>query len=159
MVLILEGLALCLWLLFICITGKANGNERLVVFYEPEVQDRAVELGLTTKEKIRNTSMLVSVLLFLPLMTVVPFLVYKYNGAETFLEAFIQMTVIYLVMGLFDRLFIDAFWVQRTKDWIIPGTEDLMPYIHRKTLILKWAGTLIGFPLLAAVIAWIYTMI
>ena len=36
---------------------------------------------------------------------------------------------ILLIMGLFDRLYIDWHWVGRTKAWIIPGTEDLMPCI------------------------------
>ena len=56
-------------------------------------------------------------------------------------------------MGLFDRLFIDWYWVGHTKAWEIEGTEDLKPYISKKTLIGKWAGTLVGFPLLAAIIA------
>ena len=34
---------------------------------------------------------------------------------------------ILLIVGVFDRLYIDWYWVGRTKVWIIPGTEDLMP--------------------------------
>lgn len=30
-----------------------------------------------------------------------------------------------LIVGVFDRLYIDWYWVGRTKAWIIPGTEDL----------------------------------
>ena len=63
------------------------------------------------------------------------------------------MTIVLLISGLFDRLFIDGYWVGRTKAWVIPGTEDLMPYIYGKTLIKKWVGTLVGFPALAAIIA------
>ena len=63
------------------------------------------------------------------------------------------MTIVLLISGLFDRLFIDWYWVGRTKAWVIPGTEDLMPYIYGKTLIKKWGGTLVGFPALAAIIA------
>ena len=44
-------------------------------------------------------------------------------------------------------------WVGRTKAWVIPGTEELMPYIYGKTLVKKWVGTLVGFPALAAIIA------
>ena len=61
--------------------------------------------------------------------------------------------VILMISGLFDRIFIDWWWVGRTKAWIIPGTEDLMPYIYGKTLIKKWLGTLVGFPILAAILA------
>lgn len=52
--------------------------------------------------------------------------------------------------GLFDRLFIDFFWVNRTNAWTIKGTEDLNPYIYGKTLIMKWLYTLVGYPILAA---------
>ena len=62
--------------------------------------------------------------------------------------------LIYLISGLFDRIFIDWYWVGKTKAWIIPGTEDLMPYIYGKTLIGKWLSTVIGFPVLAVLIAW-----
>ena len=37
------------------------------------------------------------------------------------------LRAILLIMGVFDRLYIDWHWVGRTKVWIIPGTEDLMP--------------------------------
>ncbi len=30
-----------------------------------------------------------------------------------------------------------------------------MPYIHGKTLAVKWIGPLIGFPILAAILAWV----
>lgn len=33
------------------------------------------------------------------------------------------MTIILLIMGLFDRIFIDWYWVGKTKTWIIPGTD------------------------------------
>lgn len=64
-----------------------------------------------------------------------------------------RFVIVLLISGLFDRLFIDWYWVGRTKAWVIPGTEDLMPYIYGKTLIKKWVGTLVDFPALAAIIA------
>ena len=156
---ILEGMVMCFWLLLICVTGIANGPVGLVIFYEQDVQDRVVELGLTTKEKIRSTMILASLALFLPLFTVVPYMVYGLNEVRGFREGFLQMTSILLIMGLFDRLFIDWYWVEHTKAWIIPGTEDLRPYIPLKTKIGKWAGTLIGFPLLAAILAEIISLV
>lgn len=52
---IMEGLLLSFWLLLICVVGIANGPVGLVTFYEKDVQDRVIELGLTTKEKIKKT--------------------------------------------------------------------------------------------------------
>ena len=48
---------------------------------------------------------------------------------------------IWLIMGVLDRLYIDWYWVGRTKAWIIPGTEDLMPCIPAKVHLLKWVYT------------------
>lgn len=48
---------------------------------------------------------------------------------------------------------LDWYWVGKTKTWVIPGTEDLIPYIPKKTLIGKWAGTMIGYPVIAAILS------
>ena len=159
MTLLLEGLVMAFWLLLICVVGIANGPVGLVVFYEQDVQDRVVELGSTTKEKIQKTATITRALLLIPMLTVVPAMVYGVNGAQGFWEGFWQMTVILYIMNLFDRIFIDWFWVGHTKAWVIPGTEDLQPYIPRKTTIRKWVGTMIGFPVLAAMMAGIASLI
>ena len=159
MILIVEGIAMCFVLLLICVVGIANGPVGLVVFYEQEVKDRVVELGLTTKEKIRKTSVITTIALFVPMIVLVPLMVYGINGAAGFWDGFWQMLVILMIAGLFDRLFIDWWWVGHTRAWIIPGTEDLMPYIYGKTLIGKWVGTLVGYPMLAAVLAGIMQIV
>ena len=61
--------------------------------------------------------------------------------------------------GLFDRLFIDYRWVGKSKAWVIKGTEDLQPYIYGKTLIGKWLMTLVGYPIIAAILAGIMALI
>ncbi len=151
--LVLEGLAMSFWLLLICVVGIANGPIGLVFFYEKDVKDRVIQLGLTTPEKIKKSAILISLVLFLPVLIFVPVLVYFVNGARGFWDGFTQMTVIYLIMNLFDRLFIDWYWVGHTNAWDIKGTEDLKPYISKKTLLKKWLGTIIVFPALSAFIA------
>lgn len=151
--LVLEGLAMSFWLLLVCVVGIANGPVGLVVFYEKDVKDRVIQLGLTTPEKIKKSAILTSLALFLPVLILVPVLVYFVNGARGFWDGFTQMTVIYLIMNLFDRLFIDWYWVGHTKAWDIKGTEDLKPYITKKTLLKKWLGMIIVFPALSAFIA------
>jgi len=150
--LIIEGIVMCFILLLICVIGIANGPVGLVIFYEQEVKDRVIELGLTTKEKIKKTWIITLIVLFVPQIVLPPVMVYGINGAEGFFDGFIQMLIILMIAGLFDRLFIDWWWVGHTKAWVIPGTEDLMPYIYGKTLVKKWLGTIVGFPILAALI-------
>ena len=159
MLILLEGILMCFILLIYCAVGIANGPVGLVVLYEDDVQARVVELGLTTKEKIRKSFIVSCIVLFLPLVTLIPAMVYGINGATGFWDGFWQMTVILLIMGLFDRFFIDWYWVGKTKAWFIPGTEDLMPYIPKKVLIRKWVGSLVGFPMIAAMIAGVMTLL
>ena len=159
MILVMEGIVMCFILLIYCAVGIANGPVGLVVLYEDDVQAKVVELGLTTKEKIRKSFIISCIVLFLPLVTLTPAFDYGINGATGFWDGFWQMTVILLIMGLFDRFFIDWYWVGHTKAWVIPGTEDLQPYIPKNVLIRKWVGTVIGYPIIAAAIAGVMTLI
>ena len=153
MLIVMEGIVMCFVLLMVCVIGTANGPVGLVVFYEDDVQQRVVELGLTTRAKIKKTLGITFIALYAPVLILTPLMVYGINGAEGFWEAFWQMSAILWIMGIFDRFFIDWYWVERTKAWIIPGTEDLMPYIPVKTKIGKWIATLLIHPLIAAAIA------
>ncbi len=153
MLIIMEGLVMCFILLLTCVIGIADGPVGLVVLYEQDVQDRVVELGYTTKEKIKRSFIIASIAMFAPVLFLVPAMVYLINGADGFADGFRQMCAILLIMGVFDRIFIDWYWVGRTKAWIIPGTEDLQPYIPKKMLVMKWLGTLVGFPIIAAAMA------
>ena len=153
MILVVEGIAMCGILLTVCVIGIANGPVGLVVFYEPKVQARVVELGYATSIGIRKTTVIITLALVVPMLVLVPLMVYGINGAVGFRQGFWQMTVILWIMGVFDRLFIDWYWVGKTKAWVIPGTEDLQPYIPLKVMVRKWIGTVLGFPALAALMA------
>ena len=159
MLIIFEGLIMSFWLLIICVVGIANGAVGLVTFYEQDVKDKVVELGLTTAEKIKKASVISGIALFVPILTVVPAVVYFYNGVDGFLNGFLQLLGIYMIMNLFDRLFIDEWWVGHTKAWIIPGTENLRPYINAKVKIRKWVLSCIGFPILAAILSGLMQLI
>lgn len=159
MILIVEGMAMCLIILMVCVIGIAtDGPVGLVNFYEEDVQQRVVELGLTTPEKINRRAVISGIAVFIPMLILIPYMVYGLNGASGFRQGFAQMLVIGMIYGLFDRFFIDWYWVERTNAWNIPGTEDLKPYIPAKTKIMKWTATLVGYPLLFALIAWVMTI-
>ncbi len=150
MLMIFEGLILSFRLLLICVVGISNGAVGLVNFYEQDVRDRAVELGLTTKEKIKRANAVSGAAMFIPNLLAVPAAVHFINGASGFVNCFLQIYAVYMIANLFDRLFIDEWWVCRTKAWLIPGTEDLMPYIPAKRKLVKWTGSVVGFAIMAA---------
>lgn len=158
MAVIIEGLLLSVILYLICLWGIRNGAVHMVFLYEEEVQKRAVELGLITQEKIRSAAkrFKISGLLFYFGYTVI--CVFVINGARGFNESFLQFVGILLIMGIFDRIVIDIIWVGHTKAWIIPGTEDLMPYIPWKCHLKKWGMTLIAYPVMAAVICFLLSI-
>ena len=153
MLVFFEGIVMCFILLIYCVVGIRNGAVGLVCLYEKDVQDRVVKLGLVTKNQIKKQFLVSSIILFIPLFTLVPYMVYGVNGVTDFTEGFIQMTIILVIMGLFDRFFIDYYWVEHTNAWNIPNTEELKPYIPKKMKIIKWLGTIVGFALIAFVIA------
>ncbi len=150
---IIEGLVVCLILLTACVVGIANGAVNLVCLYEKEVQDKVVAMGLITREKIKRNKWLFLLFGMVPCWIFMLWAVYGLNGARGFWDGFWQIYVIMMMEGLFDRLFIDWYWVGKTKAWVIAGTEELMPYIYGKTLAVKWIGTIVGSPVIAAALS------
>lgn len=157
MLIMLESVFMCFVILLVCVVGIRNGAGKFVAFYEKDVQKRVVELGYTTEKAIKKSTIISALALYLPMLVAVPLMVYYINGARGYWEIFGQITAVYIISCLFDRFFIDWYWVGKTKAWLIEGTEDLMPYIPLKTQLVKWIATLVIHPILAAMIAWIMT--
>ena len=67
---------MCFVLLLVYVIGIANGPVGLVVFYEQEVKNRVIELGLTTTDRIKKTSIITVIALFVPMLVLVPYMVY-----------------------------------------------------------------------------------
>ena len=109
-----------------------------------------MEMGLITRGEIERNKRIFRLAAMTPLIAFVLWAVYGINGARGFWPAFWQIYALAMAEGLFDRFFIDWYWVGRTKAWTIPGTEDLKLYIPRKMLIAKWLVVLVGNPILAA---------
>lgn len=151
MLIILESIVMCFILIMVCVVRIANGPVGSVYFFEKNVQERVIELGLTTKEKIKKDYAIIVIVLFTSVLFLVPLMVYFINGAREFWDIFWQITIILWIMGAFDRIFIDWYWVSHTKAWIIPGTEDLMPYIPKKIVIKRWISTIICYPIIAII--------
>ena len=153
MVLILECIVICFILFIPCVIVIANGVHNGAFLFEKDVQERVVQMGLITKEKIARNAKLFKGITLPVMIAFVIWAVYGINGARGFLTPFLQIYALTMAEGLFDRFFIDAYWVGHTKAWTIPGTEDLKPYIPKKTLLIKWLIVIVGNPLIAAFLA------
>jgi len=150
MILVLECIVICFILFLPCVVVIANGIHNGAFLFEKDVQERVIQMGLITKEKIDRNRKLFKICTMVVMIAFVLWAVYGINGARGFITPFLQIYALTMAEGLFDRFFIDAYWVGHTKAWTIPGTEDLKPYIPKKTLIIKWLIVIVGNPLIAA---------
>lgn len=150
---ILEGLGLGALLVAVCAVGIRKGAVSMVHLYDQKVQERCMALGLTTKEKIKRNALRFKAICIPVYLAYVLLCVYVINGAQTFWSAFWQSFVILSVMNLIDRLGIDGYWVGHTKTWVIPGTEDLVPYISKADKQKKWLFGTIGMAVFALILA------
>ena len=86
--LIAEGLGLGLLLYIICAVGIKNSAVGMVHLYDPKVQDRVIQLGMTTWEAIRKRSSLFWGLCLPAYMAYVLICVWAINGARGFWPGF-----------------------------------------------------------------------
>ena len=151
--LILECVVICFILFMPCVIAIANGIHNAAFLFENDVQERVVQMGLITREVLNKNKKIFKIVTLVVMIAFVLWAVYGINGARGYWTPFWQIYVLAMAEGLFDRFFIDWYWVGHTKAWTIPGTEDLKPYIPKRTLIVKWLVTIVGNPLIAAVLA------
>lgn len=156
---ILEGLGLGALLVLVCAFGVRKGAVGVVHLYSAQVQERCIALGLTSREKIRRNSLMFKAVCIPGYITYVLVCVYAVNGARGFAAGFWQLLVILFVMDLIDRFLVDDFWVGHTKTWVIPGTEDLMPYISPGDSRFKWIFGTVGMAAIAAALAGIMAVV
>lgn len=130
-----------------------------VHLYHQNVQDRCVEMGMTTHEKIRKKSKTFKIVCIPGYILYILGCVYGVNGARGFWNGFWQMFVILSVMNLMDRILVDNLWVGHTKAWTIPGTEELRPYITHEDKCKKWIMGTVGMAVISAVLAGIAALV
>lgn len=156
---LVEGLILGILLMGICMIGIRNGAVGMVHLYHQDVQDRCVELGLTTHEKIRKNSKTFKIICIPGYVLYILVCVYGVNGARGFWTGFWQMFIILEVMNVMDRILVDNLWVGHMKAWTIPGTEECKPYITGEDKRNKWIFGTVGMALISAILAGIMILV
>lgn len=156
--LLLEGLGLGVLLVLVCAVGIRKGAIVMVHLYHRDVQDRCVELGLITHEKIKKNQAMFKLCCIPGYIAYVLLCVYAINGAHGFAQGFWQLLVILSIMNLIDRFLVDDFWVGHTQAWVIPGTEDLRPYINGRDRCKKWLFGTVGMAVISAALAGIMAL-
>lgn len=150
--LVLEGIGLGAILVLVCAVGIQKGAVGMVHLYHRDVQERCIQMGITTRKRIKKRSLLMKLALIVYIAYVLT-AVYVINGTREFLPAALQCFAILFIMNLIDRFLIDELWVGHTKAWTIPGTEDLKPYINKQDRIRKWFMGTVGLALMSCIVA------
>ena len=156
---ILEGLGLGALLAAVCAIGIRKGAVGMVHLYDQNVQQRCIAQGLTTQEKIKQNALRFKAVCIPVYLAYVLVCVYAVNGARGFWNGLWQCFVILSVMNLIDRFGIDDYWVGHTKAWVIPGTEDLMPYISKADKKKKWLFGTVGMAVISLLLAGVGTLL
>lgn len=89
MIIVIEGLILCVLLVLYCLIGIRNGAVGLVHLYEKDVQERAIELGLTTSQKIKKNGAYFKIIGLVMYFVYAIICVYVINGADNFMDSYI----------------------------------------------------------------------
>lgn len=111
MILILECLVVCFILFLPCVVAIANGTNNAAFLFEQDVQERVVKMGLITKDRLNRNKKLFKFITLPVLIAFVLWAVYGINGARGFWTPFWQILLLAMAEGLFDRFFIDWYWV------------------------------------------------
>jgi predicted membrane protein len=86
--LILECVVICFILLVSCVVAIANGAEKAAFLYEKEVQDRVVQRGLVTRERLNRNRRVFKIAGLTVMAAFVLWAVYGINGARGFWQPF-----------------------------------------------------------------------
>ena len=114
------------------IGGAVNG----LYFYPKEVQDRAIELGLISRDKMNRKRKCFMISFFIVLLAALVLIIGLWNRGSTFGDAYWQALLFLEVMNVYDGIVIDKLWVGHSRFWVLPGLEE-MPFVQTWGQVLK----------------------
>lgn len=147
MILLMECLIAIVIFTIIVMPVALINPKYIVGDYPPEIIKRCIELKIIPERKTRFTrkeicKKVIACILF---VTILAWIVYKFNGANTFVSGFIDSYIIWLAVCWYDAFILDCIFFCHVKRFRIPGTEDMKEYkdylFHIKGSI---RGSLIG---------------
>lgn len=113
-----------------------NNAINALYFYPKPVQERALAIGLTTREKVSRDMKIFMTAFYLVMLTALVLIIGLWNSVSDFGTVYLQAVLFLEVMNWYDGIVIDRLWVGHSKLWIIKGTEDI-PYVQTWKQVLK----------------------
>lgn len=117
--------------------GAING----LYFYPKTVQERAIDIGLTTQDTVSRKRRRFMVLFYIVMLAALLLIIVFWNKVTDYKTAYLQSLLFLEVMNWYDGIVIDKVWVGHSKFWVLPGTEDI-PFVQTWGQVLKKRGLL-----------------
>lgn len=133
---VLQLVIYCLIFTAIVKVAVIGGAVKGLYFYPKEIQDRVIENGLITREKMNKRRKIFMSAFYIIMPVAAVLIIGLWNQVTDFKTAYLQALLFLLVMNWYDGIVIDKLWVGYSKFWIIPGMEDL-PYVQTWSQMIK----------------------
>ncbi|WP_211225407.1 hypothetical protein [Atopobium fossor] len=129
-------------------------------FYPKTVQDRAIEIGLTTKEVMRRKQKIFMTEFCMVMLAALVLIIGVVHRVSDFKTAYLLALLFLEVMNWYDGIVIDKLWVGHSRFWILPGCEEL-PFVQTWKQVLKKRGALtliwvVGAAIVAGIVMLIF---
>ena len=105
-------------------------------FYPKAVQDRAIEMGLTTRETMNIKRKIFMTEFYIVMLVTLVLIIGLWNNISDFKTAYLYALLFLEVMNWYDGIVIDEVWVRYSKFWVLPGCED-MPFVQTIKQMLR----------------------
>lgn len=129
-------------------------------FYPKIVQERAIEIGLTTKEVMQRKKKIFMTEFYIIMLVALVLIIGVLHRVSDFKTAYLLALLFLEVMNWYDGIVIDKIWVGHSKFWILAGCEKL-PFVQTWKQVLKKRGLLtliwiVGAVIVAEIVALIF---
>lgn len=129
-------------------------------FYPKIVQERAIEIGLTTKEVMQRKKKIFMTEFYIIMLVALVLIIGVLHKVSDFKTAYLLALLFLEVMNWYDGIVIDKIWVGHSKFWILAGCEEL-PFVQTWKQVLKKRGLLtliwiVGAVIVAEIVALIF---
>ncbi len=136
MIIVIQLILYCLLFTAMVALAVRGGAIDGLYFYPKTVQERAFEIGLTTRESMVKKRKVFMTAFYIVMLTALVLKIALWNGVTDFWMAYLQSLLFLEVMNWYDGIVIDKIWVGYSKFWMLPGCEDI-PYVQTWKQMLK----------------------
>ena len=136
MIIVIQLILYCLLFTAMVALAVRGGAIDGLYFYPKTVQERAFEIGLTTRESMVKKRKVFMTAFYIVMLTALVLIIALWNGVTDFWMAYLQSLLFLEVMNWYDGIVIDKIWVGYSKFWMLPGCEDI-PYVQTWKQMLK----------------------